>query len=194
MKYFSHLTDAIFYRINCPICKKGLRHQNISDLSFVGEKIILKIDTSIGSAICLDIKDNIITEISISSDSVDANEGISYKYNAFSFKDYSIYNNLLSSFITISCKNCEQFLYCIQIQIDLTNLKITNIFLESEFVSIIENSTVYEIENIYDKQETHYSAIYSDNNDKFLSMPLIDLNLDNPHETLSRIKKLLVFS
>lgn len=194
MKYFSHLTDAIFYRTNCPICKKGLKHQNISDLSFIGEKIILKIDTSIGDAICIDIKDDIITAISMTRDSVDINEGTTYKYSAFASTDYSIYNNMLSSFITISCNECEQFLYRVQIQINLTNLKITNIFLESEFVSIVEDSTVYEIENIYEKQETHYSAIYSDSNDKFFSIPLIPLNLDNPHETLNRIKKLLVFS
>src|ERR1700690_2279679 len=144
MKQFANLIDAIFYQTSCPVCYENLKFKNIYDCSFEGEKVVLHINTSIGDIIYINIKKNIVEKIFITRDNHILDTEASYKYSAFASTDYSIYNNILNSPITISCNECSQFSYRIQIQLDLINFKITSICLESETISIEDRLMVYE--------------------------------------------------
>lgn len=191
---FSNLSDAIFYRTSCPICKEDLRFKNVSDYSFSGTTISLSILTSIGDNITISTRGNIIEKISISRDNCLIETDSFYKDSAFASTDYSIFDNTLASPITVSCYKCEQFSYHLQVYANLASMKITDIFLERESVSIEDGSLVHEISNFYTAKQTRYSVVYSDGSSKSIEIPLLPLNLDKPTETVERIKKLLIFS
>jgi hypothetical protein len=91
------------------------------------------------------------------------------------------------------CEQCFLFSCTWQICIDLTDKKLTKVLLNSERVSLEENGILYEITSIYSTKQTHYTAHLVDGsiNDEYI--PLIPMDLKNPQEALSRIKRLLVF-
>jgi hypothetical protein len=107
--------------------------------------------------------------------------------------------------IEIGCQNCidknkwERFAYSIDCTIDFSTMMVAKSVLRSEIISIEDKKGSYEIENRYSHVITNYwfrpphpdPAIA---NLQRISIPLIPLNLTNPHETIARIKKLALFS
>jgi hypothetical protein len=75
--------------------------------------------------------------------------------------------------------------------------RITDIMLNSEYITLIDHDNFSQIVNVYTTEETKYRNAYKSkyfDADDFIVLPLIPLNLENPHETLSKIKKLLPFT
>lgn len=96
--------------------------------------------------------------------------------------------------LTIECKSCCQFSYTIQIFIDLEKCRLIKTCLNSETISLEDNGSVHEIKNIYSFNQTEYTCFAKNGSCKEVTLPLIEFNLSNPKETVSRIKKLIIFS
>jgi len=111
--------------------------------------------------------------------------------------DFSLKNIAGGTFyhgLTIDCKSCCQFSYTIQVKIDLKNQILMGTFLNSETISVEDSDIVHEIKNIYATEKTEYAYFSQSGGSKKATFPLIPLNLMAPQETISRIRKLLIFS
>jgi hypothetical protein len=90
-------------------------------------------------------------------------------------------------------------MYCfsIQVWIDLAKIAVTRIILNSERVSWEdENEVLHEIVSIHSTNKTKYSYIYPDTSkdDGIITLPLIPIDVSNPKDAVTRIRKLIVFS
>lgn len=106
--------------------------------------------------------------------------------------------------IEIGCQNCtsknwwKRFAYSIECTINFSTMMVAKSVLRSEIISIEGKNGLYEVENRYSHGITNYwfrpphpdPAIA---NLQRISIPLIPLNLTNPHETIARIKRLSLF-
>jgi hypothetical protein len=96
--------------------------------------------------------------------------------------------------ISISCNSCCQYSYTLRLHVDLTEGKLAGTYLNSEQISVEEGNTVHEVRNVYAVEKTEYACFPKDGSSKKSSIPLVPLNLLNPKETITRIRKLLIFS
>jgi hypothetical protein len=105
------------------------------------------------------------------------------------------YGGTLFEGIDISCRNCNRFSYTIQMIIDVEKEhRITSLFLNSEDITINDGTTAHQIRNVYTTKTTEYRHHTKPHmHGKTISFPLMELNLKDPQETLSRIKNLLPF-
>jgi hypothetical protein len=105
------------------------------------------------------------------------------------------YGGTIFEGIDISCRNCNRFSYTIQMIIDVAKEhKITSLFLNSEEITFNDGDTAHQIRNIYTTRMTEYRHHTVPHKfGKMISFPLIPLDLENPQETIFRIKKLLPF-
>jgi hypothetical protein len=103
----------------------------------------------------------------------------------------------------LECKECHDYNYMIQIVVDLGDLRIKRLTLNSESVAIRSDEGLFEIRNAYTTRETHYyfsrhpAPPGSPNTftiDKQQKLPLIPLDRKDPSKTLKRIRNLLVFT
>lgn len=108
--------------------------------------------------------------------------------------NYTIYNGLFYHALTINCNSCCQYHYTLQVHADLTEGRLAGTYLNSETISVEESGIVHEIKNVYSTEKTEYACFPKDGSSKRSSIPLIPMNLSDPKETVSRIKKLLIFS
>lgn len=104
------------------------------------------------------------------------------------------YSGMFMHGLTINCSSCCQFSYTLQLHIDLNEGKLIGTYLNSETVSVEEGSNVHEIKNVYSMDKTEYTCFTANGSEKTSSIPLIPLNIDDPKETVTRIRKLLIFS
>lgn len=104
------------------------------------------------------------------------------------------YSGMFYHGLSISCSSCCRFSYALQIHIDLTEGRIVGTYLNSETISVEEGTNVHEIKNVYSMDKTEYACFPKDGSSKKSSIPLIPLNIEDPKETVSRIRKLLIFS
>lgn len=105
-----------------------------------------------------------------------------------------IYNGTLIQALTIDCKHCCQYSYTLQIYFNLTEKKLAKTILNSESLTVEDGSMVHEIKNVYSMERTEYCCFSKEGDSKKSAIPLIPIDLDNPKETIFRIRKLLIFS
>lgn len=109
--------------------------------------------------------------------------------------DYrSIRGGVFMHALTIDCKSCCQYNFRLQIHFNMKELKLAGVFLDSETISIEDCEMVHEIKNSYAVSKTYYSYFDKNGSSRRSELPLINLDLSNPRETVSRIRKLLIFS
>jgi hypothetical protein len=73
--------------------------------------------------------------------------------------------------------------------------KITDLFLNAEFLSVEKNGNAYEMKNNFVKKTTEYTPFDAGKSDgKHCTLPLIPFDLQNPLKTLERIQTLVLFS
>ena len=117
------------------------------------------------------------------------------------------YEGRLYESLKIGCQKCHQFSYVVQMIIDGTAMRIEHLFLNSEFISWPdkERYITHQINNVYATGKTLYGRFSSFERtnlnvrktfpiDCQINIPLIPLNLNDPTETMERIKKLNLFS
>jgi hypothetical protein len=108
--------------------------------------------------------------------------------------NYTIYNGEWRHALTMNCNSCSQYHFTLQVHSNLTERRLIGTFLNSESVSVEENDMVHEVRNVYSMEKTEYTCFPKDGSSKRSSIPLVPLNLSDPKETISRIRKLLIFS
>lgn len=105
------------------------------------------------------------------------------------------YGNTIYEPIDINCANylCGKFYYVIQMIIDATKMRVEHLYLNSEQITWQDDQGDHTIHNIFSIGKTEYwrhtTAI-----DQNITIPLISINLQNPSETVARIKKLSTYS
>lgn len=200
MKQFTSFMDAIRFRAECPVCAKKLEindrdltlshaydEQGEHRLSFYlnqREDDIITVDM-LSDKVEIELRDRLPTTIYTAAQA------------ALGPPPVSAYPSIPAKFmhgLTIDCKSCCQYSYNIQIHFDLKNSKIDGIYLNSENVSVEEGDMVHEIRNVYATEQTEYSCFPRDGSSRRSSIPLIPLDLTKLKETVSRIRKLLIFS
>jgi hypothetical protein len=99
-----------------------------------------------------------------------------------------------------SCK-CQKYSFMLQLIVNLKLLNLSEIYLNSEKVIIINQEGRYEIRNVYTTNKTEYGFFPGnpevelvDVSYKHQLLPLIPLDRQHPDKTLQRIKNLLIFT
>ncbi len=177
IKIFHSINEAINQRSDCPYCKCQMQISS-KDLTIKNAKrnIIFKLLGKDLLSIDLDSeKIDIITN-------EESEDHIKYKYNGINYER-----------LILECYDCCQYSYTLQLKIDTSQLKVVNVVLNSEFFSVEENNILYEIKNNYSKSNTSFSY-YVEDECKSYSLPLVTLDVDNPLQSLNKIKKLIIFS
>lgn len=103
----------------------------------------------------------------------------------------------------LECRKCHDYTYMIRIVVDLANLRMKRITLNSESVSIRSDEGLFLIRNAYTIEKTEYmfsqhpapaGSSHTFTIDKQQVLPLIPLDRDDPKKTLKRIRNLLIFT
>lgn len=104
----------------------------------------------------------------------------------------------------VGCENCYQYDYVVQVIVKVDEKPPSvRLLLNSESLTLDEKGTTHEIRNIYSFGKTEYNRFINKPSDQHslhgyegdtVSLPLIPLDLENPHKTLERIKTLVLFS
>jgi len=94
---------------------------------------------------------------------------------------------------TLGCVQCHQYRRIFQIY--LSKDKITQLFLNAEYLSVERNGNAYEMKNNFIKETTEYTPFDAGKSDgKHCTLPLIPFDLRDPLKTLERIQTLVLFS
>lgn len=94
----------------------------------------------------------------------------------------------------IDCMICCQFSYTLQMIVDMNEVKLAGVYLNSESVTMETEGIVHEVRNVYSTHKTEYTSFNKSGGHKSVSLPIMPLDLQAPQETISRIRKLIIFS
>jgi hypothetical protein len=94
----------------------------------------------------------------------------------------------------IDCMICCQFSYTLQMIIDMNEVKLAGIYLNSESITVESDGMIHEVRNVYSTHKTEYSSFSKNGGQKSFSLPIVPLDLQFPQDTISRIRKLIIFS
>jgi hypothetical protein len=200
MKKFNSFLDAFNPDKKCPLC---LSFMKINERDIAEDFIF---DDNRHVTFYLDRNEDSTFTIDMLNHNVSLNireafpEHYLYDINSSSYipkyqsSHYLVKNGLMLQALTIDCISCCQYSYTLQLHLNLSTKKLTSIYLNSETISFEDKGVVHEIKNIYSLKETQYSCFPKDGSARTTQLPLIELNLDKPKETINRIKKLLIFT
>jgi len=180
MKIFNSLKEALEYQTHCPLCKKQLSADSKTKINKdYDNKFSFSYSSKSNEGILIDKTTEEITFTKIVSDSIKR-------------KSLNINGQFWTS-LYIECESCQKYSYNIQLKFNTQDLHLFEISLNSESITFEENDLITEIRNGYFSGET-WLITYAGNDTKTTKLPLLKINLDNPAETLNRIKKLAIFS
>jgi hypothetical protein len=163
---FQFLIEGLNYQKFCPICKNELiiDHESLAAVS----NDIISLETGIANDI-MNIN-SISNHIELTTDSPAAYNGLAYHR------------------IQIECYYCISYGYTLQLILDMSPIKLTSIILNSEFLRFISHEDIFKVKNYYPLQAT-----YLINNNVSRALPLTIFNMNNPSETIDRIKTVIPF-
>lgn len=197
IKFFSFL-EGLHYHSKCPLCNKGME---INDRDLVSrveyptghpyQKFGFHIGKSSDDTMYINAHtEEIDIEYSKKSDALFApGSKFGQIYNSSPSYNGSCYHAL-----TINCNICCRYHYTLKLHSNLTERRLIGTYLNSELLSVEESNTIHKVKNVYSVNKTEYACFPKDGSSKRQSIPLIPLNLSSPIETISRIRKLLIFS
>lgn len=208
MKQFKSLYEGLQYVTHCPLCKTRTelndRDAELLPLQAVSAGTI---NQNIKGKLQFHLYDEDILTIDIETGECEVLEE-PIDWNGRS-RSAALFVRL-----GIDCNDCCQYYYVIRLHINLDNLTVAEVTLDSETISLEQESKVHEIKNSYVKETTEYSLInrssktgdrmgsdgmyqfreITDHVDKLITLPLVPLDLSNPFDTLGRITNLIIFS
>lgn len=198
MIQFQSFKQAVNYRQLCPLCQCRM-HINDRDLATDYD-----IDCNIRKdRLCFFLNQREDDKITIDPESGEVDFVLAQRFPDKLY-DYTkqtyyappapVYNGTMIHALTVDCKNCCQYSYTLQIHFNLTEKRLGKTVLNSESISIEEGNMVHEVKNVYPMNKTEYAYFSKEGDSRKSSLPLIPLDLDSPKETVSRIRKLLIFS
>jgi len=180
MKIFESLKQALEYQTTCPICHQLLMADSKTKVKQeYDNKFSFSYSSKSNEAILVDKITEEVSFTKIVSDSIKR-------------KTLKVNGQFWTS-LYVECESCQKYSYNIQLKFNIQDLKLFEISLSSESITFEENDLITEIRNGYFADET-WLITYCGNETKTMKLPLISINLDNPTETLNRIRKLATFS
>lgn len=186
---FFTLRQAFEYKKTCPLCHGTLISNNMSgaDGLITDEDPIILIQHN-------DLK--IHANMDTSSICVEYNDFSETEFGVLKFKkSISNYNpGRLIIGVDFECFDCHQYYYNVAVHIDTCNKIFSLATLNSEWLEIENGPDVFTIRNIYATGITVYEHHLSNGDAKKCEIPIVPLNLNNPQETLERLKKLIIFT
>jgi hypothetical protein len=195
---FHNLRDAINYHLYCPLCQDKMlindRYVEIRKDWYDDQHCIKFVWTVNDTEIIVDLDTN---QFDMNSKYYRPDYGVGeyvgtspkYSYNPHN----CTINGILYSGLGLNCGGCKQYHYVIKLVGVLETRLLTKIELNSETITVMDDSVVHEIKNIYSTGITDYRTI--DQEDvKTISLPLITINFNNPWKTIDRLKTLTLFS
>jgi hypothetical protein len=181
---FSSLYQGLNYYINCPLCKGNIiinTRDLVDDYRYVeyaqSKNVI---------SFFLDSYTEDIISININTEEV--------RLDISSMSNRNKYHGLFLHGLSLECEDCASFSYTLQLHINLHDLYLSRILLNSESICIEDNDKLHEIRNIYSIGKTEYNYYLGPSKFKEVSLPVIKINYDNLKDTVDRINKLMVFS
>lgn len=210
MKYekitpFPSLAAGLSYKRYCPLCHHGMEIYDARtrhEYNFAHERTILTLELDQHAEHVLHI--DLMTEqvelvISKREDymlPVYGDSPSSIYYNSRMGTAYIRLDGEMANSIHIQCMNrdCSQYSYVLQMWINLDMKRVTEVYLNSEFIAFDEGQITHELKNIYTTGKTIYTYYDEDGSMKSIPLPLVELNVSKPSETLERVKNLLIFS
>lgn len=190
MKPFKSIAEALSYQKICPICEE---YMTIDLLGALGrdDNIVWALSPN---ELCINVD---TSEVKI------IERAVTYpKVNWPHTTKPHVASGLEFVRLGMVCEDCYQYEYVIQIVVDLDKKKIINMYLNSETITIEDDTqTIHEIANSYAFEETEYGsfprskgrgAIYP-KCDKCIKLPLIPLDIHDPLKAVARIKALSAF-
>lgn len=191
---FYSLLEAISYRQLCPLCGKTLQ---INDRDLAADRhdennyvLSFYVNQREDDILVIDMRTEVI-ELEVRERMPQA---IYTGQSPLPRGNYNLYHGDFNHALHVDCKHCCQYAFTLQLHMNLDDKRLIGIFLNSESVSIEDGSMVHEIKNVYATNVTEYACFPKDGSSRRSSLPLIPLDLENPKETVSRIRKLLIFS
>lgn len=201
MKKFTSLSEALAHKPTCPCC-----HENLSfdadvvsktnssgfddiTITFNFENTLLEVDYVTGH-----VKKYCETR------SLEKVYRTDHEKPAYIYGNFQPFANIFGA--TVSCHSCRDYRYLLQIH--TSKEKITDIYLNVEYLSLKDSSgTLHEIKNNFFVKTTEYtyfrpypkgskSSGFEINNT--ITLPLIELSASDPQKTLNKIKTLIIFS
>jgi hypothetical protein len=203
MIHFKTINEVLNYRNNCPLCHKGIVSVTSPDVksyqTLDGFKDTLVWDNP-QEEITINLNDDSVEKMTLKSGAVQ-NFGYNTTVTYVSQSSSSINNGIMYLKLTLECEECQRYSYMAQILIDTKTFKVFKIVMNSEALFLEDDKGSHEITNVYTMGKTEYCHFPLPNydsgpllNNKGITLPLIDLDLEHPEKTLERIKTLIVFS
>ncbi|CAB4196589.1 hypothetical protein UFOVP1290_109 [uncultured Caudovirales phage] len=197
MRQFNKLVDAISYYKLCPICdsdlsindKNLLYEYNIKDLS---KRLAFELSSHSDDILFVNpITEEVELVVGTRSPTIIRGKQIFVK----STPNYYVYSGVFANALTIECSFCCKFSYVLQVWVDLTENKISGIYLNSENILYEDkNNIVHEIKISFATKKLRYSCFDVDGSEKHAELPIIPVNINNLEDAVARIKRLLIFS
>jgi len=181
MKSFHSISDALALHKTCPICHGHLQISDDKDSTYF-------FDYRSDDFLCYELMDEDLVAINKNSGEIyfiiNSNNNFNY-HNAF-----CVIKAECMKFST-SCL----FSYELLCYFDAENMKLSNIFLLSERLSIDNSNNKFcLITNNYEQNITEYSVDVFSSNMSIKKLPLVNLNFKQPKETLEKIEKFSIFT
>jgi len=180
---FNSISDALHYRKKCPICLSELLFYNrANEISIIDNSIFIEYfylnHMIYESDICVNILNN-----KIESFNGKASESLSFIGDS----------DRINSSLSIECHECGQYDYVVKLYLNNNSVEAV---LNSESITFNDDpfKDTYQIYNLYPTKETQVIQFSTNKEDRFSSLPLIKLDIENLEHTINRIKKLLIFS
>lgn len=174
---FNSLQEAFNYKTICPFCHHPIKIDNqVLALPFTPPHLFFDVTSN---------SDDLI-QINIFNDNV----------NIIAKTNPLLNNSIHYKKLKFICSNttfCLYYSYSVQIHIDFTLQKITNIILNSEYASITYKSSIFDIYNSYTFNTSKIIEL-TNHSPQHYSTPLIPFNFHNTNETIEKILKCKVFS
>ena len=202
MKQFNNIIDAIYYRKNCPLCKHRLKinERNLAEeFGLYGkQRISFYIDQRNIDYCTIDPETNKI-ELSVTEENhfnyqPGFHGGVATYMPPPSTKPYTVRSGRFIHALQISCESCCLYRFTLQVHIDLSKCELIVALLDSESITIENEGLAHEIKNSYSMSKTYYTCFGIETGEKKSELPLIEMDMANIKETISRIRKLLIFS
>lgn len=197
---FYNLEEAFNYRRTCPLCNQGV-YPVEANLKYDYDGV--KADFTVGeSTFQVSCHSNELTyHTRRSQHDQMVTFGAPQSYIGMTRSSYGLHTGGTDVFkMEMRCHNrqCERYLYVVQVHISLDEKRITNLILNSEHISLEDGAKLCTIKNVYTTEKTElivrhqHLSQYHEPVEK-IEFPLIPLNLQDPRKTLERIRKLVVF-
>lgn len=202
---FSSLLEGLYYYTECPTCSHPMKIENLGFREIGGKlgndrgyTLVFSLDYD-DKLIINPVTEEIIFDLVRVSNSNVTDHGnytaqISYIQHKLNTNSQISYNGTMYHSLHVSCSREGCFSYGLNLEINLNMAKLTQVSLSNIKVYIKDGGKTHEIANYYGKKKTSYTTLDVDDGRKSLDIPLIDINVMNPKETLTRIKKLIIFS